>query len=61
VPSGAGGPGEVSWAGDAARSGPGAGWRLKFDRVVANVSCFSFLLSDVLGLIDLMPDLDAVM
>ncbi len=57
----AGGPGEVSLAGDADRTGPGAGWRVEFDRVVANASCFSFLLSDVLGLVDLMPDLDAVM
>jgi hypothetical protein len=48
-------------AGDAARTGPGAARRLEFDRVVANASCFIFLLSDVLGLVDLMPYLDAVM
>ena len=51
VPPGAGGPGEVSLAGDAARTGPGAARRLEFDRVVANASCFIFLLSDVLGLV----------
>ncbi len=61
VPPGAGGPGEVSSAGDEARAGPGTGGRLEFDRVVANTSCFSFLLSEVFNLVDLMPDLDAVM
>jgi hypothetical protein len=61
VPPGAGGPGEVSSACDEAWTGPGAGGCLEFDRVVANTSCFSFLLSDVLGLVDLMPDLEAVM
>jgi hypothetical protein len=50
---GAGGPGEVSLA--------GAGGRLVFDRVVANTSCVCALLSDGFGLVDLMPDLDAVM
>ena len=49
----AGGPGEVSFA--------GAGWGLVFDRVVANTSCFCALLSDGFCLVDLMPDLDAVM
>ncbi len=47
--------------GDESRTGPGAGGRLEFDRVVAHTSCFSVLLSDVFGLVDLMPDLDAVM
>ncbi len=61
VLSGAGGPVEVSSAGDEAKTGPGAGGRLGFDLVVANTSCFSFLLSDVFGLVDLMPDLDVVM
>ncbi len=58
---GAGGPGEVSLAGDEDETGPGAGGRLVFDGVVANTSCFCVLLSDVFGLVDLMPDLDAVM
>jgi hypothetical protein len=58
---GAGEPGELSSAGDEDETGPGAGGRLGFDRVVANTSCFSVLLSDVFGLVDLMPDLDAVM
>jgi hypothetical protein len=61
VPPGAGGSGEVSSAGDEARTDLGAGGRLEFDRVVANASCFGFLLSDVLGLVNLMLDLDAVM
>jgi hypothetical protein len=34
---------------------------LELDRVVANTSRFSVLLSEVFGLVDLMPDLDAVM
>ncbi len=58
---GAGRPGEVRSAGDEVRAGSVAGGRLEFDRVVANTSCFSFLLSEVFGLVDLMPDLEAVM
>ena len=58
----AGGPGEVSKAGGPGEvSLAGAGGRLVFDRVVANTSCFCALLSDGFGLVDLMPDLDAVM
>jgi hypothetical protein len=58
----AGGPGEVSKAGGPGEvSLAGAGGRLVFDRVVANTSCFCALLSDGFCLVDLMPDLDAVM
>ena len=57
----AGGPGEVSLDGDEDETGSGAGGRLVIDRVVANTSCCCVLLSDVFGLVDLMPDLDAVM
>jgi hypothetical protein len=58
VAPGAGGPGEVWSDGDESRTGPGAGGRLEFARVVANTSCLSVLLS---GLVGLMPDLDAMM
>ncbi len=58
-----------------ARTGPDAGRRLECDRVVANTSCVGFkgagglgdgecfrvLLAEVFCLVDLMPDLDAVM
>jgi hypothetical protein len=61
VASGAGGPSEIWSGGDDSRRATGAGGRLELDRVVANTSCFSVLLSEVFGLVDLMPDLDAVM
>jgi hypothetical protein len=76
VPPGAGGPGEVLKTSVEARAGPDAGRRLEIDRVVANTSCVGFkgagglgdgecfrvlLLAEVFGLVDLMPDLDAVM
>ncbi len=61
VAPGAGGPGAIWSGGDDCRTGLGAGGRLELDRVVANTSCFSVLLSEVFGLVDLMPDLDVVM
>ena len=61
VASGAGGPSEIWSGGDDSRRATGAGGRFELDRVVANTSCFSVLLSEVFGLVDLMPDLDAVM
>jgi hypothetical protein len=64
----------VCMVGEAA-TGPGAGGRLACDRVMAKTSCvendgavglgeekrFRFLLTGGFGLVDLMPDLDAVM
>ncbi len=80
VPTGAGGPGEVSSDVSLcevreAGTGPCAGGRLAFDGVVARTSCaendgtgelceeerLCLLLTGVFGLVDRMPDLDAVM
>jgi hypothetical protein len=74
VPPGAGWPGEVLNTGVEGRTGPDAGRRLEGARVVANTSCFGFkgagglsdgewfrlFLDEVFGLVDLMPDRDAV-
>ncbi len=72
MPLGAGRPDELLKTGVEARVGPDASRRLESDRVVANTSCVGFkglrdgecfhlLLAEVFGLVDLMPDLDAVM
>ncbi len=73
--TGAGGQAGVSSAVVDAGSGPDADGRLECNRVVASTSCvgcnvtgrlgkgesFHFVLTGVFGLVDLMPDLDAVM